>query len=191
MNPAFAIRAAQARDLPDIAGIHHRGWERAYRLLLPAERIAAMRPERRSAFWAAALAEPETLLLVAESEPEGARAAESAPSLLQGFLFGGPVLAHEVRRGSPAGCAREVYALHVRAEAEGRGIGRALLAAAARRWRERGAQSFLLWCFAANPACGFYEALGGAVVAHGLDEDVPDLAFAWRDLPGLMARCGA
>ena len=54
--------------------------------------------------------------------------------------------------------------------------------------RERGHDSALAWVLASNPACGFFEAMGGVLCAqrHADDEgegDSPaDLAYGWSDL---------
>jgi ribosomal protein S18 acetylase RimI-like enzyme len=59
----------------------------------------------------------------------------------------------------------EVYSLYVLPAFQGRGLGHALLVAAARRLYEQGLGSLLIWVLAANaPARAFYTALGGRPV---------------------------
>ena len=169
------IRRAAPADLPAIAGIHLKGWLLAYGDFLPADQLAAMQVEKRLPLWEGWLKDPEKLILVG-----------GIGDGLDGFLLGGPVKDHEITEGGLFGFDCEIYSLHTRAETQGQGLGRGLIAAAAAHWRGEGRRALVLWAYADNQWRRFYEKIGGKVVAHGLDEGVPDIAYGWRDLGDLI-----
>ena len=76
---------------------------------------------------------------------------------LVGFVTAGPA-----RHAGEDGLG-EVWAIYVDPEAQGRGVGRALLDAGVRGLATRGFGEAILWVFEANaPARGFYERMGWA-----------------------------
>jgi len=169
------IRPATAADLPIIAEIHLKGWELAYGDFISAEQLAAMQPDRRLPLWHAWLADEKKLILV------GGIGAE-----IDGFILGGPVKPHDITDGaSLSGFDCEIYSLHCRAAVQGKGLGRALLGAAAAHWAGEGRTALMLWAYADNAYRKFYEHIGGEVIARGLDDGIPDVAYGWRDLAAL------
>ncbi len=166
---AFAIRPAVAADAPAIAEIHYAGWQIAYAHVVSEEQMEAKQPERRVAFWEERIAEGRDLVLVAED----------AAGEAQGFLHGGGVLEHDIRVGGLTGYDCEIYSLHCRLEVQGRGLGRMLMAEAARSFRDRGRVAVMLWAYRDNPYRRFYERIGGEIVAEGFDDDIPDVAYGW------------
>lgn len=85
----------------------------------------------------------------------------------------------------------EVYVLYVRPEQHSRGTGRALVQAAAAHLAQMGMTTLLIGCLEVNtPARGFYERLGGRVVAEReVDQDgflLPEVVYGWTDLSGLV-----
>ena len=77
----------------------------------------------------------------------------------------------------------------MRREFQGRGAGRALVAAVAEALEAQCCQSLMLWVLADNPARRFYERLGG----HLLDETqttlgAVEVAYGWPELKGLSRR---
>lgn len=177
------VRPAITADARAIAEIHYAGWRLAYESVVPPEQVAAKQPERRVPFWQARIAEPQYLVLVAE---DGA-------GTVQGFVYGGDVLAHDLRVGSLAGYDCEIYSLHCRLEMQGRGLGRLLMAEAAYAFRERGRTALMLWAYRDNAYRRFYDKIGGQIIAEGFDEDIPDIAYGWPlvRLMELTATAGA
>ncbi len=109
---------------------------------------------------------------------------EDAGGDVVGFGSGGPErTGHETYKG-------ELWALHVAKEYQGIGMGKMLLAAVARRLSEMGIDSMLLWVLKGNPACGFYERLGGVYVTERVEEfaggTVEEIAYGWADLGPLL-----
>lgn len=169
------IRPATSADLSIIAEIHLKGWELAYGAFLPAEQLAAMQPAKRLPLWQGWLVDPQKLILVG-----------SVGDGIDGFVLGGPVKDHEITKGDLGGFDCEIYSLHCRAETQGKGLGRALIAAATAQWANEGRQALMLWAYADNAYRKFYERIGGEVIAHGIDDGIPDVAYGWRDLRDLI-----
>ena len=168
------IRPATVADLPEIAEIHLKGWLLAYGAFMPEDQLAAMQPERRQPLWQGWLADPKKLILVG-----------SISSGIDGFVLGGPVKDHEITEGHLGGFDCEIYSLHCRAETQGKGLGRALISAAAAHWAVEGRTALMLWAYADNAYRKFYERIGGELIAHGIDDGIPDIAYGWRDLTRL------
>lgn len=168
------IRPATDADLPTIAEIHLKGWELAYGAFLPPDQLAAMQPEKRLPLWQGWLSDPTKLILVGSIDNE-----------IDGFLLGGPVKEHDITTGSLSGFDCEIYSLHTRARVQGKGLGRALIAASAAQWSAAGKKALMLWAYSDNAYRKFYEKIGGALVAEGIDDGIPDVAYGWRDMTHL------
>ncbi len=179
MSFSFVIRDAEKSDLPAIAQIHRRGWERTYGAIISPAQMAEAAEDKRLPLWERWVADPDNLILI------GGEQADTP----QGFLFGGRVKDHDFVSGSCEGFDCEIYALHTLKEVEGKGLGRALIADAAARWRKLGRNALVLWAYRENEYRRFYERLGGTLVAEGIDDGVPDVAYGWKDLDVLMKAC--
>ena len=166
---AFAVRPAVVADARVIAEIHYAGWQVAYAHVVSVEQMAAKLPERRIPFWQARIAEPSNVVLIAEDEAGKA----------QGFVYAGDVLNHDIRAGSLDGFDCEIYSLHCRRDVQGRGLGRLLMAETARAFQRRGRTALMLWAYRDNAYRRFYETIGGAIIAEGFDDDIPDVAYGW------------
>ena len=181
----YLIRPAVLDDALEIAEIHYLGWKHAYAGVVGEAEIAAKQPERRLDYWRHKMSDPENLVLVGMREPDG-------PIL--GFIYGGPVVPHQITRALP-GAPRlsdfdcEINIVHIRHAAQGKGLGRALIAAIAHHWQAGGRRALMLWAFRDNEYRRLYEKLGGTLFAEGLDEGAPDVAYGWRDLSSLIAAC--
>ena len=106
--------------------------------------------------------------------------AEDAAGQLVGFADGGP------ERKGDRDYSGEVSALYVDPAHTGRGIGRKLLRAGASELRNRGHRAMLVWVLVENPACGFYEAMGGALLYERMitigGANLRARAYGWRDI---------
>lgn len=113
--------------------------------------------------------------------------------LLVGFTPAGQVVGYALGgRASLAGqpYEGELVALHVRREHRGQGWGRALFHALSQALQVQGCRGLFCWVLADNPACGFYERLGGQRVAEKPWENNPDfgtevveVAYGWEAVP--------
>jgi ribosomal protein S18 acetylase RimI-like enzyme len=95
-----------------------------------------------------------------------------------GFAHGGPE-----RTGDP-GHRGELFAIYLLASHQGRGLGRSLLAMVRARLQAQGLAGMLIWVAAANePACRFYEAMGGRAVRSRRETffgvEVEEVAYGW------------
>lgn len=169
------IRRATPDDTPGIARVHVDCWRKAYRGLLPQDflnRLSYENVEKRDRGF---FTRDGFFGFVALCSDE-----------IVGFAFGGP------ESGGDAMYPGELYTLYVHQEHQGRGIGHALFLAIARELADRGISSMLLWVFAQNPACLFYERMGGRYLRRQPiqieDTTLEEVAYGWEDIGKLTAR---
>jgi GNAT superfamily N-acetyltransferase len=147
-GPEVRVRRARADDAGTIAEIVVRGWQAAYRGILPGGFLAGLSVAAREVAWRSIL----------ESDGQGAAPAWIAEveGRAVGFVASGPQRDEDVPL-----LTAEVYAIYVLPEAWRQGVGRALLETAADHWRGGGAATLVLWVFEANArGRAFYTALG-------------------------------
>jgi ribosomal protein S18 acetylase RimI-like enzyme len=175
---SLALRDATLADAEAIAALHAASWRSAYRGIMPDAYLDGDCVSERRGYWIARLADPTPgghVLLAQDSEA------------LLGFVAVWP----------DPGFTFDAYLdnLHVSPVSRGRGIGRQLLGAVARRLANEGRRSVCLWVFDANRrAFDFYRALGAVAVETGIDQfagaDIPHTRLAWEDSARLAAACG-
>jgi ribosomal protein S18 acetylase RimI-like enzyme len=140
---AIVIRPATPKDAEAVARVQIESWRGAYKHLFSDEQLAAISLAERTANWS------RWPPLVAEVDGD-----------VVGFVAVGP--AHD------ADADGELWAIYVRPDRWGMGIGRALIEAGEARLRELGHTSAVLWVFEDNPrARRFYEAAGWALDGAG------------------------
>lgn len=134
------MRPAEKDDRSDIVQVFLDCWSISYRGVLPTELVGKMDRERAESLWATSLDDP---------------AVETVVALHQGGIAGVTrFTVEEDGRG-------HVGALYVSPQAQGAGIGSALLESAVSTLAERGAQSVTLWVFEDNhPSLTFYRKHG-------------------------------
>lgn len=173
------LREARAEDWEAVAALHAASWQHTYRGIMSDAFLDHDVVEDRRRYWREKLAAvgDRDLVLLAEG-PEG----------LAGFIAVWP---------DPEG-RFDAYVdnLHVDGGRQGQGIGRRLLAEAARRLVEADRRRVYLWVFDANAAAvRFYLSVGGSVAEHGFDRiegrSVPHTRIAWTDAAELRAACRA
>ena len=140
----LTLRDARPEDAAQVARVHVRSWQVAYRGLLADEYLDGLRAEDRAARY--------TFHLVGPDQPATTLALEDDE--ICGFTTTGPA----------RGCAKsvgEVYAIYVDPRAWGRGVGRVLMAHARSRLSGLGFTEGLLWVLVGNArAERFYRADG-------------------------------
>lgn len=144
------IRPARVDDAAQIALVHVRSWQEAYRGLMPQAYLDALDPARRVDRWARSLAETEPAgrggVLVAE---DGGR--------VVGFIGYSPSHDDDADQDQVG----EVGAIYLRADTWGKGIGRRLMDTALGHLAETGFNEATLWVLGTNVrARRFYEAGG-------------------------------
>ncbi len=170
------MRAATRADAAAIARLHRENWLAAYRGIVPDDTLDAITEESRVAHWDGVLAARDGTEFVFIADDDEGR--------LLGIASGGPELG-----GDPHYCG-ELYVLHVHPDAQGRGVGRALLRAVAERLAADGVTALLVWMLRENePARRFYAALGGQFLREqpAMFEGVllMDAGYGWHDTASL------
>ena len=145
------VRPATPEDSLAIADAHVRGWQAAYRGLVPGRILDGFDVARRAAWWRDRLAEPS-------AAPDERIWVVEADDGIAGFVNTGPARSDPVAAPDGAG---EVYAIYLRPERRGQGHGRALFTVATTDLIERGYDPLVVWVFEANPDTRrFYAAAG-------------------------------
>ena len=148
-----AVRLARPDDAGAIADAHVRGWQAAYRGLVPDAFLDGLSVERRATFWRDTI----TAETAAAAHTDAGTWVIEEGSQVRGFASSGPV------RDQPDGLAGagEVFAIYLAPEARGRGLGRTLFGHVVADLRGRGFDPVVVWVFEANAGTRrFYEAAG-------------------------------
>ncbi len=181
--PSFAeviqIRPAREEDAANIARVHVRSWQTAYRGILPDSYLDALEPSSREERWREVLRPP--------MESRHTFVAEIATRQVDGivgFASGGPERDGLTVEG--IAYKGEIYALYLLAEYRRQAIGHRLVAAATEWLIAEGMDSTVIWALRDNgPARAFYEALGGVVMAEKTitigPSNLVDVAYGWQN----------
>ena len=156
-------------------------WRAAYKGIVPDAHLDGLSCEGSEHLWRDVITAGDGCVFVAENE-----------NGVFGFASG------QRRRRFSQGLRDyegELKTIYVLPNGQGTGVGKQLMGAVARHLADRGVGSMLLWVFAGNHrARGFYESLGGVVIAEGGFELagawIREVAYGWRDLDVLLARTG-
>lgn len=182
MTAPLSVRPVRTGDAEALAEIHAAAWRAAYGGVVPAETLERRYGRgQRLLLWRGLLAgEGRAPWVEVAVEPDAA-----GTERLLGFVW------TRMTGRADADFAAEIVALNVAPEQWRRGIGRRLMAAAAARLDEAGADGAYLWVLDDNPgARAFYDALGGRIVDRGSESlgelVVPTLAYAWKPLTALL-----
>jgi L-amino acid N-acyltransferase YncA len=143
----LVIRPASEADLPAVARIHVDGWRWAYRGLVPDRLLDSLSVDRREEMWRQSSARrvPGWELFVAERDGE-----------VIGFIGCGPASDDDAEERTG-----EVYAIYLRPDVVGTGVGRDLFARATKHLQESGFRQATLWVLADNARTRrFYEIAG-------------------------------
>jgi len=142
------VRKARVSDAPDIAGIHVRAWQLAYRGVLSDQLLDGLSVAERASSWRELLSASDDrwLTLVAESSRG-----------LAGFCS----VAMPSRDERVTDVAAEVRALYVDPSQWRQGVGSAMLARALNELIELGSREVVLWVLPENhSALAFYRRFG-------------------------------
>ena len=168
----ITVREACPDDAGGMARVHVESWRTTYRGIVPDGYLAALSYERREEVWRRNL------------HSGWAYVAENEAGEIVGFADGGPE-----RTGNPV-YRGELYAIYLLESHQRRGTGRRLVQAVARRLRLEGMHAMLLWVLADNPACRFYQALGGQRLRTQQVEiggaTLDEVAYGWLDTRKLI-----
>ena len=170
------IREATHNDIPALAKVHVDTWRTAYRGIMPDEYLANLSYEQRENFWSKILSgAPENGYFTYVAEDESGE--------VIGFASGG-----EEPLGDPV-YKGDLKAIYILQNHQGKGIGRCLMQAFAKKLHLLGIDTMLVWVLADNSACQFYAALGGNPVHEKEMEfggkSLIEVAYGWMDTGNL------
>ncbi|MES2306480.1 MAG: GNAT family N-acetyltransferase [Gemmatimonadota bacterium] len=169
----FRIRAAESSDVTKIARVQVATWHTTYTGIIAQESIERVTVADREAALGRALRGetqfvPEAFVALLDEE-------------IVGFVSGGAI------RAPISEFDAELYAIYLLQSAQRSGIGRALVKRLTARLHEVGYHSMIVRVLSANPACRFYERLGGDLVLegeHAFDgHSYPERAYGFSELP--------
>ena len=166
------IRAAKVEDAAAIAHVHVQSWRTTYAGIVPAEYLASLDEAERVPLWQDWLTS-DISLFVAEIERK-----------VVGIAVGGAI------REPLEAYDAELYTIYLLEEAQGRGLGSALVKTVAQTLVQQGFQSMMVWALEQNSAVRFYEKAGAQRVTSKQIEiggkSLSDLALGWPDLTRLL-----
>jgi L-amino acid N-acyltransferase YncA len=169
-----SIRIAEVNDAAAISHVHVQSWLATYAGIVPADYLASLSETERIPRWQEQL-EKDICVHVADLDGKVA-----------GFVSGGALR-------EPLGQYRaEMYAIYLLQEAQGKGIGRALVSTLAASLLAKGFRDMLVWVLEQNPAVTFYEKLGARRLS-GKEIEIggallSELAVGWPDLSQIVPK---
>jgi GNAT superfamily N-acetyltransferase len=169
-----SIRQADPSDAAGIAELHVEGWQE-FREFVPAEVMARRTVTARTEEWAEFLRGDRSGTWTTVAEADGALVAFAATRVLATPEYG---------------AQGEIKNLFVAGARRGAGVGKALLADAARWLAANRCEPIVLYSFTENPYRGAYDRLGGVVVGERPSEwngiVVPETAYLWQSAADLI-----
>jgi GNAT superfamily N-acetyltransferase len=170
------VRDAILNDIPGLAKVHVDAWRTTYRGIVPDSYLASLSYDRKANHW-------YQFLNHTSQRGYFTYVVEEESGEIVGFDSGG-----RERTGDPV-YKGELTAIYILQNYQGRGIGRCLVEAVAKRLDRWGIDSMLVWVLADNPARQFYAALGGKPVREQELEiggkPLVEVAYDWTDTGNL------
>jgi len=171
------VREATHNDVSAIARVHVDTWRTTYRGIVPDDFLANLSYEKRENGW-------HQVLSNAPKDRNFTYVAEDESGQIVGFANGGVE-----RAGNPV-YQGELSAIYILKSHQQKGIGRELVRVVAERLGQMEIHSILVWVLADNPACRFYETLGGQKVHEKEIErggtKLFEIAYGWTDTSNLQ-----
>lgn len=165
----FNIRKAIESDASDIAKIQVDSWRTTYKGIVCDDYLERLDYKKREEVWENAVVQNTAFLLMDDEDKT------------VGFAVGGPERSEE-----HIGYDGELYAMYLYEENQGEGGGRQLFDRVVADLIERGFESMVIIALEDNPACRFYEKMGGVVIGKEESEiggeTLTELVFGWRDI---------
>ena len=165
----MTIRKATVSDATAVAHVHLASWKTTYPGIIPQGYIDGLRVENGVVRWQVELSGTKATVFVAEDQRG-----------IFGFAAGGAIV-HPVD-----GYDGELGAIYLLASHHRKGAGAALVRSVAASLSQRGLKNMAVWVLRENPACGFYQRMGGVQVAEQTIEiggkALAEIAYGWPDL---------
>jgi GNAT superfamily N-acetyltransferase len=163
------IRKAQLEDAAGIAKVHVDSWRTTYKGIVPDSFLDRLSYEKREQIWRGGI------------EANGVYIAEDESGRVVGFASGGAE-----RTGKYEAYIGELYAIYLLEGQQGKGLGRMLFQSVVNDLKEKKLNSMLIWALEENPACRFYEKLGGKKADTAEIEidgkKLGEVAYGWESI---------
>ncbi|MFD2831505.1 GNAT family N-acetyltransferase [Corticicoccus populi] len=163
------VRRANPGDAVDIAKTQIGSWRTTYKGIVSDEYLDSMSVEDRTEMWQQAIRQSKVYVL---EEDSGATV---------GFAAGG---AHNSTKFEDYDS--ELYAMYLYKDSQRIGGGKKLFNTVIADLVEKGHKNMLLGVLADNPACAFYEHMGGTVIGEETveigDEKHKEVYYGWKDI---------
>ncbi|QXW84019.1 GNAT family N-acetyltransferase (plasmid) [Bacillus sp. LJBS17] len=164
------IKKAREEDIKAVARVYVDSWRTTYRGLVPDDYLDELLYEDAEKRWIDFLNnEKESFIYIAMNAAGNIIGFASCKSIDDENFDG------------------ELYSLYLLKESRGLGVGRQLVSAIAKHFKEKGIASMMVWVMEQNKSgLGFYERMGGKEYLHRKSEFggtvVDDVAYGWRDV---------
>ncbi|MDS9470740.1 GNAT family N-acetyltransferase [Sporosarcina pasteurii] len=166
------IRKATVEDVKGIAKVHVDSWRTTYQGIVPDSYLSSLAYKEREKIWVRGIKENTIYIVEDESDQ------------LVGFATGG-----KERTGKYKDYLGELYAIYLLEATQGKGLGRKLFNRVVKDLQGKNLNSMLIWALADNPACHFYEKLGGKKVDTAEIEiagkKLKEVAYGWDCLSNI------
>lgn len=163
------IRKANIEDAAGIAKVQVDSWRTTFKGIVPDDFLESLSYNKRERIWKRAVVENN--LYIAEDENNH----------ITGFSVGG-----KERTGNYGTYSGELYSIFILKRYQGTGIGRLLVKSVVDDLKKKKLNSMLIWVIEENPACRFYEALGGMKIDTQEIEiggkKLNEVAYGWDDI---------
>lgn len=163
------IRKAELKDVVGIAKVHVDSWRTTYKGIVPDTFLDSLSYAGREQIWKSGI------------EANNIYIAEDDNGQIVGFASGG-----KERTGKYEAYVGELYAIYLLEGQQGKGLGRKLVQTVVDDLKEKKLSSMLIWALEENPACRFYEMLGGKPIDTAEIEidgkKLGEIAYGWDDL---------
>ena len=163
------IRKAKLEDAAGIAKVHVDSWRTTYKGIVPDSFLEKLSYEEREQIWKRGIEANQVYI------------AEDEEGRIVGFASGG-----QERTGKYEAYKGELYAIYLLEGQQGKGIGRNIFKAVVDDLKEKKLDSMLIWALEENPACLFYEKLGGKKIDTAEIEidgkKLGEIAYGWDNL---------
>ncbi len=164
------IRKASEEDIKGVARVYVDGWRTTYRGLVPDDYLDELSYEE---------AEKRLIDFLNNENESFIYVAINDTGKIIGFASGKSI--------DEKNFDGELYSLYLLQECRGLGVGRQLVSAIAKHFKEKGIYSMMVWVMKQNKSgLGFYERMGGKEYSHRKSEFggtvVDDVAYGWKDV---------
>jgi len=173
------VREANLNDVRAIARVHVDTWHTTYKGIIPESYLAKLSYQQRENAW-------QKILENTASSSQFIYVAENDSGEIIGFADGGK------ERTGDRTYKGELYSIYILETYQRQGIGYQLTLAVVDKLSELGFDSMLVWVLADNPACGFYENIGGQKVYERRIErggvTLNEIAYGWQNITTVRDR---